>query len=107
MPTVTPATILFELATGATTSSAFNVYSGNTGVRLYGAAAVIAGAETVKVQYQDAGGNWIDLVDAIVGACTIAAGETSVTIAQRGQFRVVKSVTAALVGVEIIDNNPS
>jgi hypothetical protein len=97
---------LITATTAGATSDAFDVDNGaNVAVRLSGAAAVLAGAETATVQYKDRTGTWRNLVDAITGAAQITAGENSVTIAQRGTFRVVLTATAALTGIEIISNN--
>ena len=76
---------LITATTAGATSDAFDVDNGaNVAVRLSGAAAVLAGAETATVQYKDRTGTWRNLGDAITGAAQIAAGENSVTIAQRG-----------------------
>ncbi len=97
---------LITATTAGATSDAFDVDNGaNVAVRLSGAEAVLAGAETATVQYKDRTGTWRNLVDAITGAAQITAGENSVTIAQRGTFRVVLTATAALTGIEIISNN--
>lgn len=94
--------------TSPTTSEAFYVSTGgNLAVRIYGSTAAIGSGESVQIQYMDCQGNWIDLIDAVAGNCAIEEGETSVTIASRGFYRAEKSETAASVGVETIENNPS
>ena len=87
---------------GGDTSDNFDVGYCPVSVRLYGASAVIAGSETVTVEYQDAGGNWHTHTDVVSGSAVMAAGDSVLKIEQTGTYRAVKTATAAETGLEIM-----
>lgn len=97
----TPSVILAPTTAGGT-SNTFEVEFGPVTVRLSGAAAVLAGAETATLQYQDATSTWRNLVDVVAGAGQMTAGETNLRIEDSGTYRVVLTATAALTGLEIV-----
>jgi hypothetical protein len=88
--------------TAGANSSTFEVDAGPVILRLSGAAAVLAGAETATLQYQDASSTWRNVVDAINGTAQLTAGETAMKIEATGTYRVVLTATVALTGLEIV-----
>lgn len=96
------AVAILAAATGSGTSDTFRVGTSPVSVRLLGAAAVLAGAEVVQIQYQDAGANWHDYIHAQLGNMQLVATETAITIYDTGIYRATKTATAASTGLEMV-----
>jgi hypothetical protein len=101
MPISTEFSVILAPATAGANSDQFKVDHLPTTLALSGAAAVLAGAETVTLQRLDQSGTWRDVVDPVAGAAVLAAGENCLRIIASGTYRGVKTATAALVGLEI------
>ena len=88
--------------TAGASSSTFEVDHGPVAVRLTGAAAVLAGAETATLQYQDGSGTWRALTDVVSGAGQMVAGDSILKVTANGTYRVVLTATADDTGLEIV-----
>lgn len=100
MPTLT--TQILAPTTGGANSVDFVVDNLPMTLQLSGAAAVIAGAETVTLQRKDSTGTYRNVNDPVAGLAQLTAGMDSMRIVSSGTFRAVKSATAAATGLEVI-----
>ena len=88
----------FYVGNGCNVCLRINTTAGGGGV-------TVRTGEEVLVYYFDAYGNSKLLIDAFTGQARIGPGENAITIASSGQYLAVKSVTAEVIGLEIIQNN--
>ena len=96
------ATTILAIDTDAGTSSTFRVGTSPVTVHITGtAASVLAGADIVQIQYQDAGLEWHDYVHALLGNMQLVAGETAITIYDTGIYRATKTATGDAIGLEM------